>query len=108
MPSVWPSLLAFVVVIALIPVALSLVKRAHQLRPQRHGVLNLVGALPVGPRERIAVVTAGEKWLVVGITPQSINLLAALDQAPDMPAEDARRTAGGGFAQLLASMKKNA
>ncbi|MFT4099686.1 MAG: flagellar biosynthetic protein FliO [Burkholderiaceae bacterium] len=80
-PSVWPSILAFVVVIGLIPLALAVVKRAQRLRPQQQGALRLVGGLSVGPRERIAIVEAGGQRLVVGITAQSIHLLTRLDDA---------------------------
>ncbi|MFT3802849.1 MAG: flagellar biosynthetic protein FliO [Burkholderiaceae bacterium] len=80
-PSVWPSILAFVVVIGLIPLALAVVKRAQNLRPQQQGALRLVGGLSVGPRERIAIVEADGQRLVVGITAQSIRLLTRLDDA---------------------------
>ncbi len=80
-PSVWPSILAFIVVIGLIPLALAVVKRAQGLRPRQQGALRLIDGLSVGPRERIAIVEAGGQRLVVGITAQSIRLLTRLDDA---------------------------
>ncbi len=112
--SVWPSLIAFVAVVAAIPFVLALVKRAQQLRPARHGPLHLVAGLAVGPRERIAVVEAGGRWLVVGITPQAISLLATLDTPPASvgaatPSTGAVGRAGAGqvneFVQLLSKLR---
>jgi flagellar protein FliO/FliZ len=81
-PSVWPSLLAFIVVLAAIPFVLSLLKRAQTVRGSGQSQLQLTAALSVGPRERIAIVRTGERWLVVGITAQAISLLTTLDAPP--------------------------
>ena len=51
--SLVPSLIAFLGVIALIPVALWVMKRAQSLRPGAGGPLAIVAALSTGPRERI-------------------------------------------------------
>ncbi len=42
--------------------------------------LRLVATLPLGMKEKIAVVQAGEKQLVVGITARQITLLTELDE----------------------------
>src|SRR5690242_7317307 len=107
MPSVWPSLLAFAVVVAAIPFALSLLKRAQQLRPSRQGPLNLVAGLAVGPRERIAIVEASGQWLVIGVTAQAISLLAKLDGPPAATsgAPAPSDSASQAFAQLLSSFR---
>lgn len=81
--SLLPSLLSFVAVVVMIPVALWLVKRTQAVRPGGGGPLAVVTAVTVGPRERIAVVRAGARFLVVGITGQSMALLATLDEWPD-------------------------
>jgi flagellar protein FliO/FliZ len=80
--SLLPSLLAFIAVIAMIPLALWLMKRGQALRPRASGPLTLVAGLSMGPRERIAVVQAGGRYLVVGVTAQSINVLGTLDSWP--------------------------
>lgn len=80
--SLVPSLLAFIAVIAMIPVALWLMKRAQVLRPGAAGPLSIVAGLSMGPRDRIAVIHAGGRYLVVGITAQQMTLLAQLDQWP--------------------------
>ena len=72
-----------------------------------------VGGLTLGPRERIAVVEAqGRRWLV-GVTGQSISLLAELDRND---ATEATRAPGAEapvgfppnpFAQVLDRMKRH-
>ncbi|WP_394251815.1 flagellar biosynthetic protein FliO [Vibrio profundi] len=42
--------------------------------------LSVVRQIPVGTKERIAIVQAGEEQFLVGITPQSIQLLSKLDK----------------------------
>lgn len=51
---------------------------------RREGPLQLIQLLPLGPRERLALVKAGDRYLVVGITPNGISRIAEfaqLDQA---------------------------
>jgi flagellar protein FliO/FliZ len=43
---------------------------------RRDGPLQLVHVIALGPRERIALVKVGARYLVVGITGQHINTLA--------------------------------
>ena len=109
-PSAWPALLAFVAVIALIPVALSLLKRLQGGVPGTGRVVTLVGGLALGPRERIAVVEAdGRRWML-GVTGQSISLLAELE--PGERAGDAVPAAAppppAGFARLLEQVRRDA
>jgi flagellar protein FliO/FliZ len=85
--SILPSLLAFVAVIAMIPLALWLMKRGQALRPRASGPLAVIAGLSMGPRERIAVVQAGDRYLVVGVTAQTINVLATLDTWPGQDVE---------------------
>jgi len=103
--SLVPSLLAFFVVIAMIPGVLWLVKGAQKLRPGGNGPLGLVAGLSLGPRERIVVIHADDRYLVVGITAQQMTLLANLDTWPDShesPANGASgSTLGSQFARLL-------
>jgi len=69
----------------------------------------LVGGLTLGPRERIAVVEAqGRRWMV-GVTGQSITMLAELD--PSVPAGSAATEppafAPNPFAQVLDRLKRH-
>jgi len=95
--SLVPSLLAFIAVIAMIPVALWLMKRAQVLRPGAAGPLSIVAGLSMGPRDRIAVIHAGGRYLVVGITAQQMTLLAQLEQWPGSPSSGAALAAVAGI-----------
>ncbi|MCL4747541.1 MAG: flagellar biosynthetic protein FliO [Burkholderiaceae bacterium] len=96
--SMLPSLIAFAAVLLMIPAALWLARRAQGLRQGGSNALAVVGGLTVGPRERIAVVRAAGSYLVVGITGQSMTLLATLD---DWPVETTPAASASAFASLL-------
>ena len=99
-----PSLLAFVAVVLMIPGALWLVKRAQAVRTGSSGPLSVVAGVAVGPRERIAVVQAAGRYLVVGVTGQSMTLLATLDEWPaGLPAQ----SPASPFAALLDRFSQN-
>ena len=101
MQSVWPSVLVFLLVIAAIPATAWLLRRGQSFGARGNASLGVAGAVAVGPRERIALVRAEGKWLVVGITPQSITLLTELDGPPaEAPAVALARP---GFSDLLRS-----
>lgn len=113
-PSVWPALAAFVAVIALIPIALWVLKRLQGGAGRPGRAVTLVGGLTLGPRERIAIVEAeGRRWML-GVTGQSISLIAELERPdPSAQAEPAAQAAAapGGFppnpfAQMLESLRK--
>jgi flagellar protein FliO/FliZ len=51
-----------------------------------HGSLaRVVSATPIGARERIVIVELGQTWLVLGVTPNSINTLAEMPRQPLPP-----------------------
>jgi flagellar protein FliO/FliZ len=113
-PSVWPALAAFVAVVALIPLALWVLKR---LQPGGGGgarVVTLVGGLSLGPRERIAIVEAqGRRWMI-GVTGQSISLLAELEhgalEAPTPAGTPPPATPGQApnpFARMLDGLRRH-
>ena len=53
------------------------------------GPTRLVSTLPLGPQQRVVTVEVGPAdarvWLVLGVTPQSIQCLHTLAAAPDAP-----------------------
>jgi flagellar protein FliO/FliZ len=57
---------------------------------RREGPLQLVHVIALGPRERLALVKVGGRYLVVGITPTSINRVADLSDTTDNVADIAR------------------
>jgi flagellar protein FliO/FliZ len=79
-------LLAFVLVVALIPVALWFMKRAGVGGVQATGVMRLVGQLSLGASQRVSIVEvsvgAERHWLVLGVTGERITQLATYP-APD-------------------------
>ena len=102
MTSAFGSLLGFVVIIALIPVALWLLKRTPIGGSATHGVMRTVAMLPISANQRLLTVEVGSgddrKWLVLGVSATNIQTLHTM--APQALPE---ATAGAGpFAQLLA------
>ena len=106
------SLLAFVAVIAAIPLVLWLVRRSPiggGATAARRG-LRTVAALPLSASQRIVTVEVGEgehrRWLVLGVTPQSITALHTLPPQGEAPlGADTRGAAAPGFAQLLERLR---
>ena len=77
-PSLGPMLLALLLVLALIPVALWLLKRVGPMQTAQVAGLKVIAQLPLGPRERIVVVEAGERWLLLGVTAAHIQRIGTL------------------------------
>lgn len=102
----WMPLLWFLAVLALIPLALWLLKRSP-LAPgaQAAGVMRTVAVLPLAPGQRLVTVEVGSgeqrRWLVLGVTAQHISTLHTLaPQDPDLAAA-APGAAAPSFAQAL-------
>ncbi len=66
--------------------------------------MSIVKQLPVGTKERIAVVQVGEEQFLIGITSQNINMLSKLEK----PLEVTEKTLTPFSTQLSQLMKKNA
>jgi flagellar protein FliO/FliZ len=70
------SLLMLVVVLALIPASLWVMKRLQTMRPGGASrQLEIIDQLPLGPRERVVLVRVHGRVLVLGATAQQITLL---------------------------------
>ena len=106
-------LAAFLLILALIPVALWLLKRSPLGKFSAGGTggpMRLVATLGLAPNQRIITVEVGagdeRRWLVLGVTPAGIQTLHTL-----LPqAEPAAATPGPRpiFAQLLARQQRDA
>lgn len=61
--------------------------RRMRLVPGGHyaGSLKILAVLPLGNREKLALVQVGEQQLLLGITPQQIQCLYQLEQPLDLP-----------------------
>ena len=108
MTSMLGPLMAFVLILALIPAALWLLKRsplggALGNRSSSSG-LRLVGALALSPSQRLVTVEVGtgedRRWLVLGLSSAGIQTLHSLPPQAE-PAAPATASALAGFAQLL-------
>ena len=64
---------------------------------QGQGKVRVVATLPLGLKEKIAVVQIGDKQMVLGVTPQQITHLSDLDE----PLTDASQPASMSFQELL-------
>jgi flagellar protein FliO/FliZ len=105
------SLLWFIAIIAMIPLALWLLKRTPMGGGGTHGVMRSVAVLPISPSQRILTVEVGQgderRWLVLGVTPQSITTLHTL--VPEaLPAEPlaAPPLPASPFAQVLGKLRQ--
>jgi len=63
---------------------------------RREGPLQLVHVIALGPRERLALVKIGGRYLVVGITPTSINRVTELSDITDSMRESPAPPPGTG------------
>ncbi|MDP5254791.1 MULTISPECIES: flagellar biosynthetic protein FliO [unclassified Vibrio] len=96
------SVLSLLLVIALIVILAWGIKRLNGGGlTQRHG-LKIISQLPVGTKERIAVVEAGDEQFLIGVTAQNIHLIAKLEQR----LESTAGPAASPFQQLLAKRIK--
>ena len=103
------SLLWFIAIIVMIPVALWLLKRTPMGGGAGHGAMRSVAALPLSTNQRIVTIEVGQgderRWLVLGVTAQSITTLHTMTPQPDAALPPAG-PAVPPFAQLLNRLKK--
>ena len=85
-------LLSFALVVALIPLALWLLKRTPMGGAGRGHALKSVAVLPLSTTQRIVTIEVGSgadrRWLVLGVTPNSIQALHSMapqDEAAALP-----------------------
>src|SRR5512144_1785359 len=106
------SLLWFLAIIAMIPCALWLLMRTPMGGGAGNGVMRSVAALPLSANQRIVTVEVGQgderRWLVLGVTAQSITTLHTLQPAAEAQSAAAPAApASAGFAQLLNRLRKD-
>jgi len=68
-----------------------------------HSGLKIVGALSLGQREKVVVVQAGDKQLVLGVTSTQVNTLHVLEQPLPIPGTSVEI---GDFRQKLSAALK--
>ena len=103
------SLLWFLAIIAVIPLALWLLKRTPMGGAASSGLMRHVAVLPLSASQRVVTVEVGQgetrRWLVLGVTPNSITTLHSMEPQADVPAS-ATPTAPG-FAQMLGKLRQD-
>jgi flagellar protein FliO/FliZ len=109
----WMSLVWFGVVIALIPLALWLLKRSPMMGvgAARPGTPRFVAALPLAQQHKLVTVEVGQGddrvWLVLGVSPQGLRTLHTMvPQAPLPGADEPPAPPAAAFQQLLSRMRK--
>jgi flagellar protein FliO/FliZ len=88
MSSIVSVVLGMVVILLLIFVMAWAVKKMHLTPQSRHQLINILSAVSVGQRERIALVQVGEEQFVVGIAPGRIQTLHNMHNAVDVSDTD--------------------
>jgi flagellar protein FliO/FliZ len=103
----WTPLLWFGLVVALVPMALWLLKRTPLGAGASSGAMRSVATLPLSASQRIVTVEVGSgaarRWLVLGVSPQNITTLHTME--PQTEAMPASAEASTPFAQLLGRMR---
>lgn len=102
--SVGQMFFGLAVVIVVLVACLWLLKRLGAPRGSARG-LKVLGATPVGPRERVVLVEVGHKVLVLGVGPGQVNMLDTLTADElSLPEAATRSDEPAGFAQRLKQM----
>jgi flagellar protein FliO/FliZ len=82
-------LLAFVAVVAMIPLALWLMRRAGVGGAAQGNLMRVVSSLSLSPSQKIVIVElmpgAGGQWMVLGVTGENINILTTLAAPAGVP-----------------------
>jgi len=106
--SVWP-LLSFLFVLAVIPLALWLLRRTPMGAGSLHPVARTIGVTALGPHERLVTVEVGQgddrRWLLLGVTAQQVSHLHTLPPQP-LPVPSTA-SAVPAFGPLLAQWRRH-
>ena len=97
---IWEVALALALVLVVIFAVAWAMRRMVPGAGGANSVLRILAAMPVGPRERLVLVDAAGRQLLLGVTAQQITPLHSFDVPLDLPA-----AAGSGeFAARLREM----
>ena len=100
-PSFTPMVLALVFVLGLMGAAVWILRRAGIAPRTNTGHLKIVSQLALGPRERVLIVEAGDRWLLLGVGAGGISRLGTMARA-ETPAAEAPPA---NFAALLGRLR---
>lgn len=96
--------LSLVLIIALIFVCAWLFKRASAIGNVTSKQLRVLGGLSLSAKEKVVLVKAGGKQILIGVAPGRVNALHVFDEA--IIDEDAESNGASEFARQLASIGK--
>ena len=104
------SFLWFIAIIAMIPIALWLLKRTPMGGGATQGLMRSIAVLPISPNQKLLTVEVGSgderRWLVLGVTAQSITTLHTMAPQDDAVAAPGATTPPVPFAQLLGKLRQ--
>ncbi len=87
--SLLQTIMGLVLVLGCIVLVAWLLKRTTSFHSAANGKMRVIAGLPLGTRERAVLVQIGEEQLLLGVTPQQVNLLYKLDKP--LPADSGER-----------------
>lgn len=85
-PSLMPLLFGLLLVLALIPAAAWLLRRAGLAQPASASGLRVVAQLPLGPRDRIVIIEVADRRWLLGVSASGIQRLGTLPAGDDSTA----------------------
>ena len=100
------SILWFLLILALIPAALWMLKRLPIVKASQTSPTRVVGVMALSGSQRLLTVEVGQgehrRWLVLGVTPSQINLLHSMPPQSEAPVAG---TSNASFADTLKRMR---
>ena len=108
------ALLWFAAIVVMIPLALWLLKRTPLGGSASVAGMRSISALALSNTQRLLTVEVGQgdqrRWLVLGVTPHTINILHTMEPAVEAAAHAGTPPPGGAgnsFAQMLGRLRGN-
>ena len=108
------ALLWFAAIVVMIPLALWLLKRTPLGGAASTAGMRSISALALSNTQRLLTVEVGQgdqrRWLVLGVTPHTINVLHTMEPVADAAASAGvppSAGAGHSFAQMLGRLRGN-
>ncbi len=97
-------ILGLVVVIVCI-VALSwLAKRMQRLQSSSDGILKIIDGINMSARERVVLIQAGDKQILLGVAPGRINTLHVFNESIINIKNDSKASSVGSFSEKLSAI----
>ncbi len=101
-------LASLALIVGIIIVVFYLLKRLRGLSAVSRGgpSMRIVGSLPIAPKRSVTVVEVGEKWLVLGVGTDNINLLSTMEPTEEVAGKNHTSARPGGSFQRILQAKK--